>query len=125
MKKVLIAVVLLGLIGGGVYLYMNKPHRDIDAEVASVKVTSVQLGQDYREDMEGANAIYLDKVVEVTGIAAEVADDHILLEGGTYCKLAEAQNKTAQAGDEVTIKGRVVSFDDLFEEVRMDFCQVL
>lgn len=128
MKKVILIVLVLGVVGGiGAYFYVfHKPHRDLANEEAAITEQANILADKFREDAQSANASYLDQVVEVRGVASEVHPDHVLLEGGVYCTLSEdAQNSEVEAGGEITVKGRVVGYDDLFEEVKMDFCQVV
>lgn len=128
MKKVILIVLVLAVLGGiGTYFYVfHKPHRDLANEEAAITEQANILADKFREDAQSANASYLDQVVEISGIAAEVHPDHILLEGGVYCTLSEdSQNPTVDPGSEILVKGRVVGYDDLFEEVKMDFCQVV
>ena len=128
MKKIILIVLILGLLGGiGAYFYVfHKPHRDLANEEAALTEQANILTDKFREDAKSANSVYLDQVVEVRGVASEVHPDHVLLEGGVYCTLSEdAQNPEVSQGSEITVKGRVVGYDDLFEEVKMDFCQVV
>ncbi len=121
-------ILVLGVLGGiGAYFYVfHKPHRDLANEEAALTEPANILVDKFRENVESANAVFVGQVVEVRGIAAEVHPDHILLEGGVYCTLAEdALNPAVNQGSEITVKGRVVGYDDLFEEVKMDFCQVV
>ncbi len=127
MKKAVIIIVLLLVIGGvGAYLYVfYKPHRNITAEEAGFTESATSMVEAFKSDAETANAVYLDNVGLVSGVAIEVADDHITLKGGVYCTLAnDVDQPRVQEGDEVEIKGRVVGYDELFGEVRMDFCEV-
>ncbi len=128
MKKIVLIILALAVVGGiGAYFYVfHKPHRDLVNEEAALSEQANVLADKFRENVESANTVYLDQVLAIKGIAAEVHPDHILLEGGVYCTFAEdAQNPLVDPGSEVTIKGRVVGYDDLFEEVKMDFCQVV
>ncbi len=128
MKKVVLIILAIAVVGGiGAYFYVfHKPHRDLANEEAALSEEASILVAEFRENAESANTVYLDQVLAVRGVAAEVHPDHILLEGGVYCTFAEdAQNPSVDSGSEVTIKGRVVGYDDLFEEVKMDFCQVI
>ncbi len=128
MKKTILIIIVIVVLGGiGAYFYVfHKPHRDLKNEEASITEQANVVVDKYKEDVNTANTVYLDQVIEVKGVAAEVHPDHIILESGINCSLAEeAQNPEIMAGDEVTVKGRVMGYDDLFEEVRMDFCKVV
>jgi|SRR5690606_6097555 len=125
MKKgivILLAIVLLGAIGAYLYVF-NKPHRDPSSEVASHSLRATELAQEFSENPEEANRKYIDKVVEVGGVAMEVTDTYIILDNVLNCSLVEGHDVMGvQAGDEIVIKGRVIAFDDLLEEVKLDNC---
>ncbi|HAD97709.1 MAG TPA: hypothetical protein DCG19_09910 [Cryomorphaceae bacterium] len=124
MKKVLLAVLVVILLGTayGAYLWF-KPHRDIQGETASHKLTSTELSEAYSQGQEGANEIYLDQVVLVSGTVEEKDDTHIKLSGGVFCN-GDFSNAELSEGSQASIKGRVVGYDDLFGEVRIDNCTV-
>lgn len=121
MKKVLgIALVLL-LGGGAIALYLwNKPHRDPTQEKAAHQLEATALQQAFLTDIASAMETYLDQVVEVTGEITEAGPDYLVLDEGVYVRMAEGRSDFPQSG-KVLVKGRVVSFDDLFEQVRLDF----
>lgn len=125
MKKGVIVVLVLVILGGlGAYLYVfNKPHRNPSAETASYSLAASELAQKFVTDQKASNQKYVDKVVEVSGTAMEVTDTYIILDNVLNCTMADAIGTSGvQAGDEITIKGRVIAFDDLLEEVKLDNC---
>ncbi len=124
MKKLaLILLVICGLAIAG-YLYVfHKPHRDIVGEEASLQLTAGSLVDQYSSDQQLANAEYLDEVLQVSGTVSEVGKDYIKLAEGVYANLSQAHSAEAVAeGDNISLKGRVVGFDELFKEVRLDNC---
>ena len=75
-KKIINSIVVIGLLGGAfAYMQFNKAHRDIGAEEATERVTSIDLFQIYVDDEVAANLKYLDKVVEISGVITEVSTD--------------------------------------------------
>lgn len=129
MKKLLI---LLGFTMVGavlVYLYIfHKPHRDILGEEASHEISSNRLMKFYEQSPDSANAVYLDQVLLVEGEVVEIDNIsfNMTMAPGIYCHFhSESDISTMQAGDLVKVKGRVVGFDDLFGEVRMDNCKLI
>ena len=125
MKKGILVVVVLVVVGAiGAYLYVfNKPHRDPSSETASYSLLANELAQEFSANTEAANQKYVDKVVEVKGVAMEVSDTYIIMDNVLNCSfLAGEDVSDIQAGDEITIKGRVIAFDDLLEEVKLDNC---
>ncbi len=122
MKKwLIIFILLIGVALAGYFYVFHKPHRNVQAEEASVHLRARELFDAYKQEVSAANAQYLDQVVEIRGAITELDDNHLILEPGIYCQMAEGFAPSGLTeGGEVTVKGRVVSFDELFEEVRVD-----
>lgn len=122
MKKALWIIIIILVIGGGYIIYLwFKPHRNIAGEKAEFETESAELIQQYRSDENGANALYLDKVIIVRGTVIERDDNHIKMEDGIYCN-GDFSGASVSEGETVTVKGRIVGYDELFEEIRMDHC---
>lgn len=65
---ILLVLLLVLFIGGGTALYMfNKPHKNIEEAKADVSVTAQELVQQFIDNENDANALYLNKVIEVNG----------------------------------------------------------
>ena len=121
MKKVLILALVFLLGGGAIAYYLwNKPHRDPTQEKASIQLDALTLQQAFLTDIASAMETYLDKVVEVKGEITEAGSDYLVLDEGVYVQMAAEQTNMPQSGS-VSVKGRVMGFDDLFEQVRLDF----
>lgn len=123
-KKVLLFLLLALVVAGSVAVYMfNKPHRDPSTEKADVALSSVEIQAAFAENAEAANSLYIDNVVEISGIVTEVEDTYLILDNLVLANLSEGESSPEMAA-EVTIKGRVVGYDDLFEQVRIDFATI-
>ena len=75
MKKWKKIVLTLGIIGvlsvGGIILYVYlKPHRDVTKE-QGVQLSAQKLYDAFRTNETGANKLYLDKAIEMTGEVGE------------------------------------------------------
>ena len=106
MRKTIIALLAIGIIGGVVaYKMYNKPHRDIDSEKSVASVTADDLFASYEADEAAANASYLDQVIEVTGTVEEIAED---AEGNTVVILAA--ESAMMGGVSATIDPAVTEF---------------
>ncbi len=129
MKKFGIAVLIIGILALAAYWYVfHKPHRDIQNEEASIKLSSQQLSEEFVSQPDSAQARYVDQIVEVKGILEEIlaAERGLVIRPGIYGSLdSTASLPSLQAGDSIHIRGRVLSFDDLMEEVKLDYVQVL
>jgi len=118
MKKILITVIILGVVGAAIGLYLyNKPVADISDLKPDVKITASELFEKYSSDEMEANNSFLGKIVEVTGTVREISSDQegktIILEtgdmlAGINCGMSETSNSTIEkykTGDNVTIRG--------------------
>ncbi len=126
MKKLIwISIIVLGMAFLG-YLYVfHKPHRDVAGEAASQTLAASTLVDQFNNDRSLADSLYLDQVIAVKGKLAKIDGDAINLEEGIYAKLdSNATMPNLKPGDSISIKGRVIGFDDLFGEVRLDFASV-
>ena len=114
MKKYIIIIGALILVVAGVaYRMYNKPHRDPASETA-IEINAAELFRAYENNESGANTLYLDKVLAVSGKVAEISTNQemmpvVILETenpmfGVSCTM-ENPKITLQAGDVVTIKG--------------------
>lgn len=121
---VIIGVLLIGAIGTILYFW-NMPHRDISAEEAKYEITASQLYQAFSEDQQKAGEKYLDQVVQVTGTISKKEKNAVVLDKQIYCRMdSTAEVPKGGAGSSIVLKGRVMNYDDLFSQVRMDFCTV-
>lgn len=119
MKKIIIAVALIAVVGGAIGLYMfNKPTSDTSRMNAEVSVEATEIMRSFSDDEEAANDDYLGKVVEVTGVVEKVGsnDDgtaviHLVsgdLMGAVVCNMSKPLDElgsTINEGDRVIIKG--------------------
>jgi hypothetical protein len=80
MKKILIAVVALAIVGGGIGFYMSQKGHDETADVeAAFSLSADAIVQEFLDDEAAASAKYIDQVIEVSGPVFEIvkADGHI------------------------------------------------
>ena len=122
MKKVGIAILVLVIIGGaiGFYLY-NKPHRDYQEEEPAYTLNANELAISYAEDQTQANALYLDQVLVVEGVIIEKQEKGLIIEPNIFVTVSDTSFlRKVQEGDEIGIKGRVLGYDELLEEVKID-----
>lgn len=118
MKKVLLIVCLLAVAAAlGFYVYLNKPHRQVQDENAVYSLTASELYNAFEENEKRAEKKYLNKTIEVTGQVGEVLTDRqgknvLILKNeddlfGVKCSIsAEDSSKaeTVSEGDVVTLK---------------------
>ncbi len=112
--RILIGLVVIGAIGAGVaYKMWTKPHPKAEDQ-KGIAITTVALAKEYGADEKAADAKYLNKVIEVTGIVGESEKNQdgglmVVLQtedptAGVQCAMRE-KNITVSKGQNVTIKG--------------------
>lgn len=125
-KKILIALLVLGLIGAAVGYYLwNKPHMDVQTAKTDVSIAAEQLYKAYVADENAANALYLEKTIAVKGVIREVdkaADGSVKVifetgdaDGfGVSCEmdpLTKHKRTDFQKGETITLKGICAGFN--------------
>jgi hypothetical protein len=92
-KYILIALVLLGLFGLGIGMYLyNKPHADLNDQAADASMSAGELLAEFEANETEANAQYLNKVIEIRGSVQEMTET---TEGG---KVLILRDEEAMAG---------------------------
>lgn len=121
-KLLLSAVVLLALLFVG-YRYLYKSHRDIASETPEFSLTTVHLLSEFSKNAAAANLCYANKTVLVSGkiTSVDAASHSLVLDGKLSATLLDpAAARALSAGSQITLKGRLVGYDDLLEELKMD-----
>ena len=115
--RLLIAAVAVLCIG--LFFYF-KPAPDRSVEAASQRVEAKAL---YVAMSKDEAAPYLNEVISVTGVVQSVEGQTVMLQPGIACRM-EGDFDAPRAGETVSVKGRVLGFDDMFGEVQLDFAVV-
>jgi hypothetical protein len=117
--KIVIALGIIGLLAGAFMFYRiwYMPQRDVAEEIAIV-VDAQNLLSAYETNTDNANALYLDKALEVTGVVGEVAKNQqnkpvVSLKtnsplAGIRCTMKDEVQLSV--GQTVTIKGRCTGY---------------
>lgn len=137
-RIVLIVIALCAAIGAavGYKLYMQPTQNDFADTAADVSISAQELFNDFETDEAKAKAKYLNKIVEVTGVAQEVSTSNdgsvniVMREpdemmGGVLGNFMGENAKDAAAmkvGDKVSFKGECTGFLD---EVNVMRCVVV
>ena len=126
MKKILPLLVAAAVAGGVVaYSMYNKPHKDYcEAEVAQTW-TSHDLVSWYSSHPAEDHAQWQDKVVLVEGPVSSSSDQGVVLSPGAVLTWGCGNDPKSALEGTVRVKGRIVGFDDLFGEIRLDHAQVV
>jgi hypothetical protein len=102
------------------YMQYNKPHKDYGAEPIERSWEADELVTWFKETPAEGHGTWHDKVVRVDGVVASVSKRGIVVAPGVVVHWSEDESPEAEKGAEVAVVGRIVGFDGLFGEVRLD-----
>lgn len=123
-KKLLILVIaILTLLFIG-YKFIYKEHRNIAEEKASIVETVALIYSAFSTDETNANTKYLDKTIEVKGIITSINETtkNIMLDSKLNALFDGEIPTDVKINDSIVVKGRLVGYDSLLEEIQMDQC---
>ena len=123
-KIIGIILVVALLIGFSVFNYVfHGGARDLATEEVAFTVTSKNISDEFAANVAGATKKYSDKAIAVSGIVTAVSDSIVTIDNTIICnfKTPDTSIKNEQA---ITVKGRLVGFDDLMGELKLDQCSI-
>ncbi|WP_293896363.1 hypothetical protein [Flavobacterium sp.] len=125
-KKIIIAVTVLLILAFAAYKYMYKSHRDISTETVSYSASVNEVYNAFQQNDSLANAKYLDKTIEIYGKITNIdlSNKIITVDKKLLARFTNSIPNTLQLQNAIALKGRVVGFDDLLEEIQMDQCTI-
>ncbi len=126
MKKIILAVLfLLVLIGG--YFYIYKEHRDIAKEDVSYDVAVSTLFSEYQSNESAANTKYLDKTIVVSGKVTSLNKEtlSLVVDEKLFATFLDKIPSGIEPNSRIKVKGRLIGYDSLLEEIKMDQCIIL
>ncbi len=105
---------------------MYKSHRDIASEDAAFSKTVSEVFQAFTANDSLANKTYLDKTISVKGKVTNIdlANKIITVDEKLSARFTDKIPDNIKLQDSITLKGRLVGFDDLLEEIQMDQCAI-
>ena len=111
-----------------VYAVWNKPHKNYSNTKPNITIDSSNFINEFKTNSTLATEKYLNQVILVNGNVTDRLTKSVVLNNGIVCTLDSLSLKALeliQINNEVSIKGRFVGFDDLFEEIRLDHCFIM
>ncbi|MDP5105891.1 MAG: OB-fold putative lipoprotein [Polaribacter sp.] len=122
-KKIIIFMLVLGSICAFfAYKMYHKPHVNVAASKSDISLSADKILTDFTSDENAANAVYLEKIIEVNGIISDVKIENekgiITLKtnddfGSVLCHLSENATKemnTLKTGQSIRLKGICTGF---------------
>ena len=113
------------MFGIGVYTFYNYVFSE---PTKVINIASEFIGQSdefkylFTEDLEG----WSNKVVEIKGTITGIYDNGVLLDENIYCQFDQNTDLSSiVVNKEVVIKGKVVGFDELLMEIKLNQCTII
>ena len=111
-----------------VYAVWNKPHKNYSNIKPNITIDSSNFINEFKTNSTLATEKYLNQIILVYGNVTDRLTKSVVLNNGIVCTFDSLSLKSLgpiQINNEVSIKGRFVGFDDLFEEIRLDHCFIM
>lgn len=124
MKK-LIAFILLIVIVVIAYKYIYRDHRDISAENPEFTVEAKSITHEFKTNNISTEKKYLNKTIAITGEVSEINSNDVTLNSTVFCKLIDSLREPLVLHHQITLKGRLIGYDDLLEQVKLDQCVII
>ena len=111
-----------------VYVVWNKPHKNYSNTKPNITIDSSNFINEFKTNSTLATEKYLNQIILVKGNVTDRLTKSVVLNNGIVCTFDSLSLKALgliQINNDVSIKGRFVGFDDLFEEIRLDHCFIM
>lgn len=99
------------------YKYTYKPHKTID----DIELKFSGNATDFLTKIKENNAVFNDAVVQIKGKVTSIEVQGINVNNAIFCQMDEITSLSGlKVGQEIEIKGRMIGYDDLLEETKLD-----
>ena len=120
-KNNLVVVILVctAILGYAGYWYAVQPPAKIETKNADFTGSSDRLLTEFLENSKK----WQDKIAVVSGKITSVESKGVILSSGVYCQFQDQFiAKRLLLGEFLILKGRIIGYDDLLEELKLDQC---
>ncbi|CAL2077469.1 hypothetical protein [Tenacibaculum sp. 190524A02b] len=113
--------IILGilLIGGFlVYKQIYKPHKTTE-EIEAIYTGS---STNFVKELEKGFDQWNNKTIELNGTITSIVDNGFILDDFIFCQLREDNTLSKKQNDQITVKGTVIGYDELLNELKLNQC---
>jgi len=124
MSKKLKFVVLFFFLFSGTYFlynYLYQNHRNIQLEKAEVIVSAEGLIDFFKKN---ESEKVLNKILEINGLLTEIDSKSVTIDNKVQCSF-NFEIKDFKINQNITVKGRCIGYDELFEIVKIDQSSII
>jgi predicted negative regulator of RcsB-dependent stress response len=124
-KRILIVAVFLATATYFGYNYiMHGGERDLATEAVDYAVSSQDISAEFTTNIDASNKKYLEKAVEITGTITSINAKEVIINTSIICNLKQSMQQYT-IGQKVVVKGRIVGYDDLLGDLKLDQCTII
>ena len=119
-NKTIVILLLLGIGLWSAYQYVfAKP-------LTTNEITATYQGEaaDFKELVQNDFDEWNNKIIQITGTITAIQEEGILLNQDIYCQFDDKLINAAE-NEVITLKGRVIGFDELLEEIKLNQCIII
>lgn len=120
---VILGLLIIATVIGYNYIYQD--HRDIEKEVAEFSMNAEEISVLFLENAKAAEQKLLNKTVEVSGLISDINLNDITIDDKVFCQFSNGTQTSKNKNATIKIKGRVIGYDDLLEQVKLDQCTII
>ncbi len=117
-NKILLFLSAIVIVTGySTYKYIYKPHKTIEDYEVKFVGTSEAFLKKVKEDA----IVWQNVVVELSGTITSKDENGITMNTSIYCQFKKSASiSQLKTGQKIEIKGRVIGYDDLLDEIKLD-----
>ena len=121
-RIIVLSIVVTGLTFFTGYNYvMNGGARNLSTEETAYTVSSKSITKEFATNIEVSNKKYLEKAIAIKGTITQINGSQVIIDDSIICNLKDFDPSILK-NQVVTLKGRVVGYDDLMGELKLDQC---
>ncbi|WP_435261542.1 hypothetical protein [Tenacibaculum sp. nBUS_03] len=117
-KWILFIVVILLVSGIIVYNQVYKPHKTTE-DIEAVYSGSVE---NFIEELQHDFNKWNTKTIELGGTITSVVKNGFILNDFIFCQPRKDIHLTKKQGDKITVKGTIIGYDELLNELKLNQC---
>ena len=116
-KLFLIVLIIAIICGVTAYTIAYKPHKTIQEQKIEYSGNASSLLEKLQSNPEQ----WQNKIVSINGSVTSKDKNGIMFNNNTYCQFLNSKELlNVHNSDVITIKGRIIGYDDLLEELKLD-----
>jgi uncharacterized protein YkvS len=121
-KIIIFSIIVIGIVAFTGFNYvMYGGARNLSSEDTAFTVSSKSIANEFAANIDVSNKKYLEKAIAIKGTITKITGNEVIIDNSIICNLKDFDS-TIKENQVVTLKGRVVGYDDLMGELKLDQC---